>query len=159
MAVGFEEFYEEHRDRVLRAVFLSSGDLHAAEDAVSEAFTKALLHWKRLQDHPAKPGWVTRTALNSLRSSWRRRRRITASTLPEGTIAPAEPIDARLFATVLRLPERQRQVVALRLLLDLSTADTAHVLDIAPGTVTAHLSRALSSLRTELHEEVMSDGS
>ena len=79
--------------------------------------------------------------------------------LPEGTIAPAEPIDARLFATVLRLPERQRQVVALRLLLDLSTADTAHALDIASGTVTAHLSRALSSLRSELHEEVMSDGS
>ena len=102
MADRFEEFYAEHKDRVLRAVFVSSGDLHAAEDAVSDAFTKAFLHWKRLQDHPAKPAWVTRTALNSLRSSWRRRRRVTNSMLPEGTIAPAEPIDARLFATVLR---------------------------------------------------------
>jgi RNA polymerase sigma factor (sigma-70 family) len=155
----FEEFYAEHRDGVLRAVFVSSGELHAAEDAVSEAFTKAFLHWKRLEDHPSKVAWVTRTALNSLRSSWRRRRRMTVSELPEGISPPAEPMDARLFEAVLRLPVRQRQVVGLRVFLDLSTTNTASVLDIAPGTVTAHLSRALSSLRAEMYEEAMSDGS
>jgi RNA polymerase sigma factor (sigma-70 family) len=159
VADGFERFYEEHKDRVLRAVFVSSGDLHAAEDAVSDAFTKACLHWKRLQDHPARVAWVTKTAVNALRSSWRRNRRTTIAELPEETTLPDEPIDARLFEAVLRLPKRQRQVVGLRVLLDLSTADTASVLDIAPGTVTAHLSRALSSLRAELFEEVISDGS
>lgn len=157
MADGFEKFYEENKDRVLRAVFVSSGDLHAAEDAVSDAFTKACQHWNRLQDHPAKVAWVTKTAVNALRSSWRRSRRTTIAE-PEGTTQLDEPIDARIFDAVLRLPERQRQVVGLRVLLDLSTADTASVLDIAPGTVTAHLSRALSSLREELFEEVRSDG-
>jgi RNA polymerase sigma-70 factor (ECF subfamily) len=49
-----------------------------------------------------------------------------------------------------RLPERQRQVIALRIFLDLDTAATAQVLGIAPGTVTAHLSRALSALRQDL---------
>jgi len=34
--------------------------------------------------------------------------------------------------------------------LDLDTAQTAEVLGIAPGTVTAHLTRALAALRTEL---------
>ena len=48
-----------------------------------------------------------------------------------------------------RLPARQRQVVALRIFLDLDTAQTADVLGIAPGTVTAHLARALAALRTE----------
>ena len=48
-----------------------------------------------------------------------------------------------------RLPARQRQVVALRIFLDLDTAQTAEVLGIAPGTVTAHLTRALTALRTE----------
>ena len=44
---------------------------------------------------------------------------------------------------------RQRQVVALRIFLDLDTAHTADVLGIAPGTVTAHLARARAALRAE----------
>jgi len=61
------------------------------------------------------------------------------------------------MAALLRLPARQRQVVALRLFLDLDTAATAETLGIAPGTVTAHLARAIATLRAELsptiHEE------
>jgi DNA-directed RNA polymerase specialized sigma24 family protein len=48
------------------------------------------------------------------------------------------------------LPARQRQVVALRVLLDLDTERTARVLGIAPGTVQAHLGRAMAALRDDL---------
>jgi RNA polymerase sigma factor (sigma-70 family) len=58
-------------------------------------------------------------------------------------------VDTELAAVLQRLPARQRQVVALRIFLDLDTAHTAEVLGIAPGTVTAHLTRALTALRTE----------
>ena len=51
---------------------------------------------------------------------------------------------------LLRLPPRQRQVVALRLFLDLDTERTARVLGIAPGTVQAHLGRAMVALRDDL---------
>ncbi len=54
------------------------------------------------------------------------------------------------MAALLRLPRRQREVVALRIFLDLDSAGTARVLGIAPGTVTAHLARAMRSLRAEL---------
>jgi RNA polymerase sigma-70 factor (ECF subfamily) len=54
------------------------------------------------------------------------------------------------MATLLRLPERQRQVIALRVFLALDTAQTARVLGIAPGTVTAHLARATAALRDQL---------
>ena len=54
------------------------------------------------------------------------------------------------MAALLRLPARQRQVVALRLFLDLDTERTAQVLGIAPGTVQAHLGRAMASLRDDL---------
>ncbi len=47
----------------------------------------------------------------------------------------------------MRLPARQRQVVALRLILDLDTGRTAQVLGIAPGTVMAHMGRAMAALR------------
>ena len=59
-------------------------------------------------------------------------------------------VDPRIIAALLRRPARQRQVVALRLFLDLDTAGTAQVLGIAPGTVQAHLGRAMAALRDDL---------
>jgi DNA-directed RNA polymerase specialized sigma24 family protein len=49
-----------------------------------------------------------------------------------------------------RLPARQREVIALRVFLDLDIDTTARHLGIAPGTVRAHLSRAMTALRSEL---------
>jgi DNA-directed RNA polymerase specialized sigma24 family protein len=54
------------------------------------------------------------------------------------------------MAALMRLPARQRQVVALRLFLDLDTARTAQPLGIAPSTVKAHLARAITALRDDL---------
>jgi len=55
-----------------------------------------------------------------------------------------------LGAAVARLPSRQREVVACRYLLELSVDETAAVLDLRPGTVKSHLSRALERLATEV---------
>jgi RNA polymerase sigma-70 factor (ECF subfamily) len=55
-----------------------------------------------------------------------------------------------LMAALMRLPIRQRQVIALRVFLDLDTAGTAKALGIATGTVKAHLSRGLATVRDEL---------
>jgi RNA polymerase sigma factor (sigma-70 family) len=46
-----------------------------------------------------------------------------------------------------RLPARQREVIVLRVFLDLDIDTTARQLGIAPGTVRAHLSRAMTALR------------
>jgi RNA polymerase sigma-70 factor (ECF subfamily) len=94
---------------------------------------------------------VVRTALNLSVSSWRRHRRelpLTGHDPPAHGLA-SSLADSELTAVLQRLPARQRQVVALRIFLDLDTAQTAEVLGIAPGTVTAHLTRALTALRTE----------
>ena len=53
----------------------------------------------------------------------------------------------------MRLPARQRQVVTLRLFLDLDTGRTAEVLGISPSTVKAHLARAIAALRSDLMPE------
>jgi RNA polymerase sigma factor (sigma-70 family) len=58
-------------------------------------------------------------------------------------------VDRELLAVLLRLPARQREVIALRLFLDLNTAQTASTLGIAPGTVRAHLARAIATLRAQ----------
>ena len=49
-----------------------------------------------------------------------------------------------------KLPKRQREVVALRYLADLTEADTASVLGVTVGTVKQHGRRALQAMRERL---------
>jgi RNA polymerase sigma factor (sigma-70 family) len=148
----FAGFYADSKDAVYRAVLLARRDPRRAEDAVQEAFARAYAAWDRVCLHPNPVGWVARVALNESASVARRLRRESLDP-PEPTAPAAErPLDAGLIRLVWALPRRQRQVVALRILLELSTEETARVLGISSGTVTAHLHRALSSLRERIDE-------
>ncbi|MBB5872525.1 RNA polymerase sigma factor (sigma-70 family) [Allocatelliglobosispora scoriae] len=148
----FSDFYAARKDTVFRTVAVALGDRVAAEDAVSEAFTRACAGWSRVKEHPNPTAWVLRVALNAQRSWWRRGRREVPGEVPETPTAEAGsaalPVDLR--AAVARLPQRQREVVALRVLADLSADEAGALLGIAPATVHVHLHRALETLRREL---------
>jgi RNA polymerase sigma-70 factor (sigma-E family) len=151
--LDFAEFYAAARDDCLRIVLVTVGDRNLAEDLVAEGFTRAWISWRKVGRHPAPRAWVVRTALNANVSWWRRRRREV--TLGDHDVAAQDVTgDSELggpLATALRrLPLRQREVIALRLLLDLDTQTTARVLGISGGTVGVHLHRALDALRGEL---------
>lgn len=152
----FASFYASARDDCLRAVFASIGDRQEAEELVAEAFARAWARWSAVSRHPAPRAWVVRTALNARVSWWRRRHRevVVPDAAPDGVSdgGLGAVVDRDLMAMVLRLPDRQRQVVALRMFLDLDTTQTADVLGIAAGTVTAHLARAIETLRQQLPE-------
>ncbi len=66
MAAGtsFEEFYAGTVDRLLGHLFLVTGDLHAAEEIVQEAFTRASMRWARLRDYDVPEACVRRVAMN-----------------------------------------------------------------------------------------------
>src|SRR5215469_16940875 len=155
----FAEFYRRSKDECLFTVLLSVGDKDTAQDLVAEAFARAWASWRTVGRHPAPTAWVVRTALNANISWWRRRRREVP--IPDPAViadlvyadSPGGPVDPRIMAALLRLPARQRQVVALRLFLDLDTGRTAETLGIAPGTVQAHLGRAIAALRADLVPE------
>ncbi|HUB41277.1 MAG TPA: sigma-70 family RNA polymerase sigma factor [Streptosporangiaceae bacterium] len=153
----FAEFYRETKDECLFAVLVSVGDRDTAQDLVAEAFARACASWQKVSKHPAPAAWVVRTALNAGVSRWRRRRREVP--VPDLALVADRPdagepadgcVDPRMMAALLRLPGRQRQVVALRVFMDLDTERTAQVLGVAPGTVRAHLSRAIAALRDDL---------
>ena len=59
-------------------------------------------------------------------------------------------LDAALLSALWRLPDRQREVIALRVFLDLDIDAIARQRGIAPATVRVHLSRAVAALRQEL---------
>jgi len=154
----FSDFFAAQRAVVYRALLVATGQPGASEDALAEAFARAYERWSSVRVHPNPTAWLIRTALNAHRSSWRRWRR-------EEPASPAELLDRAtvvaevgapgLLSTdlrdrVLALSARQRQVVALRILADLSAEETAAILGIDPGTVHTHLHRALVALRAGL---------
>jgi RNA polymerase sigma factor (sigma-70 family) len=158
--LDFAEFYRTSRDECLRTVVVSVGDLDTAQELVAEAFARACASWRTVGRHPAPAAWVVRTALNAHISRWRRRRREVpvpdlgmVTDLPAISAASAGSVDPRIMAALRRLPARQRQVVALRLILDLDTNGTAEMLGITPNTVMAHMARALAALRSDLMPE------
>ncbi|MFI6316748.1 sigma-70 family RNA polymerase sigma factor [Nonomuraea sp. NPDC050556] len=155
----FEEFYRTSRDACLRAVLVGTGDPTLAEDLVAEAYAQAWGAWRKVRAHPAPRAWIVRTAFNTRVSWWRRRRREVALAGHDAAAhQPAQGVDPALLAAVRRLPRRQREVVALRVFLDLDTEATARTLGIAPGTVTAHLARAVATLRADLATAITQEG-
>ena len=150
-AADFEVFYAASKDRVLRAVVASTGDAHDAEDCTAEAFARAYSHWEDVRGRAAPAAWVVRTAVN-LHIDRHRHHQRTVRLLPalaedDHVSAPPLPIDPNLLRALRALPQRQRQVVALRVLLGLSGEQAAVELGISAGSVGTHLHRALTALR------------
>jgi RNA polymerase sigma-70 factor (sigma-E family) len=157
----FTEFYRSGRDACLRAVLAVVGERALAEDLVAEAFTRAWASWSTVRRHPAPRAWVVRTALNTRVSWWRRRRReVGVAAVPDDDTVDdvaaghgGPELDPALLAVLRGLPRRQREVVVLRVFLDLDTRTTAAAMGIAEGTVSAHLSRAVTTVRGHLVPE------
>ncbi|MFC1438561.1 sigma-70 family RNA polymerase sigma factor [Streptacidiphilus sp. N1-10] len=149
----FAAFYEQARADCLRAVYAVVGEWSLAEDVTAEAFARAYASWRKVRGHPAPRAWVVRTALNTHVSWWRRRRREVAwdpSHDAEDRTPEHLQVDRHVMQALKTLSGRQREVVVLRIFLDLDTRTTARVLGVTPGTVMTHLSRALAALGTAL---------
>ena len=148
----FAEFFRASWEPCLRAVVAVAGSPQPAEDQVAEAFAKAWVSWRKVRRHPAPRAWVVRTALNTGASWWRRRRRELPLADHDVTALGdlGGGLDTTLLTALWRLPPRQREVIALRIFLDLDTDTIARQLGIEAGTVRMHLSRGVKALRHEL---------
>ena len=148
----FAEFYSAAWGDCLRIVTVSVGDRALGEDLVAEAFTRAWASWRKVRGLAEPRAWVIRCALNAHVSWWRRHRREVALGSRDATATTSQDpgLDGSLVAALRRLPVRQRQVIALRLLLDLDTATTAEMLGMSGSTVRSHLHRAVTALRRDI---------
>jgi RNA polymerase sigma-70 factor (sigma-E family) len=147
----FTEFFQASWQPCLRAVVAVVGSQQLAEDQVAEAFARAWASWQKVSRHPAPRAWVVRTALNTGASWWRRRNRELPLAGYDLPTAPSDSgVNVALLVALWRLPTRQREVIALRIFLDLDTGTIAQQLGIEAGTVRMHLSRGVAALRREL---------
>jgi RNA polymerase sigma-70 factor (ECF subfamily) len=144
---GFEAEFPHLLALALRVCTRLLRDRDDAEDAAAEALARTALRWDRVSTLEHRDAWVQRVAANVALDQLRRRRRAPE---PAPTVVDvAEPLVGRLeVADLLRgLPARQREVLVLRYLLDLSTDETAAALGISANSVKTHAQRGLASLR------------
>jgi RNA polymerase sigma-70 factor, ECF subfamily len=148
---AFETWYRSAHPRLLAALVVATGDIEAARDAASEAFTRALQHWSRVHDMDSPEAWVHRVGINAVRR--RHRRRVLEERLLRRQRVEPEPppqIAPEVWDALASLPLRQRQAVALRYLLGMTQAEVAEAMGVAPGTAAAALHAARRNLASRL---------
>jgi RNA polymerase sigma-70 factor (sigma-E family) len=148
----YVEYVRAQLPRLHRVAWLVLGDRHRAEDAVQNALTTLYRRWSRRVEVDNLDAYVhsmvVRACLSDQRRSWTRV--FLRDTPPDSAVdAVSGQVDDRLVVgqALRRLPERQRIVVVLRFLCDMSVADVARVLGRSEGTVKAQTSTALRTLR------------
>jgi RNA polymerase sigma-70 factor (ECF subfamily) len=156
-APSFADAAERHLDDVFGYLAWFTGDRFLAEDLAGETFERALRLWHRFDpSRGSARTWlcqVARTvALDHFRSERRRTRREQLAAVPERYEEPlAEGLSPELEAALQRLSAGEREVIALRVVLDLDAGTAARVLGISPTNCTTRLNRALKKLEEAVH--------
>jgi RNA polymerase sigma-70 factor, ECF subfamily len=153
----FASVAESELDAVHRYLLFLTGNRAVAKDLTGETFEKAFRFWRRFDPRRGTArawlcGIARTTALDHFRSEERRRRREEryARDVPEAEEPALGP--GALEAALQRLSPAEREIVALRVLLELDGPTTARVLGISTTACSTRLSRALKRL-----EEMISD--
>jgi len=151
----FAAYFAARVSAVRRLAYALCGDWHTADDLVQATFVKVYPRWRRVHG-PAVDGYVRRVLVNTYLSHLRKHRREqivadvpdVAVAGPERVAGPASHDD--LGPALRRLPPQQRAVVVLRHLEDLSVAEVAELMQVAPGTVKSQSARGIAALRASL---------
>jgi RNA polymerase sigma-70 factor (sigma-E family) len=152
--VTYDEFVDARLQALLRYAVMLTGDPHTAQDLVQETMIRVQLKWRKVAASNAPERYVRRMLTNAYidlhRGSWLRRVVLRAE--PVEPPAVADHADAaaerdQMWIWLARLPRKQRAALVLRYYEGLSDNEIADVLDCAVGTVRAHISRALATLR------------
>ncbi|MCL1840648.1 MAG: SigE family RNA polymerase sigma factor [Propionibacteriaceae bacterium] len=138
---------------LIRLAWFLTGDADVAADVVQDAYTKTYVAWDRVRTQDAMA--YARTVVAHANID-RIRRRHGETHLPMGfdradgaDIAEAVAQRDRITRMLAPLSRRQREVVALRYVLDLSEQTTAQTLGISVGAVKQAAQRALAALRAQ----------
>ena len=159
-------FCRRIRPALVGTLSLYCGDAHVAEELAQDVLATVWDRWVEVRVMTAPEAWAYRVGFNLASSHYRRRaaerRARGRRELPRLAADEPDPADAvAVRHAVAALPQRQRAVVVLRYFSDLSVADTANLLGIAPGTVKALTHQAVPKLRVSIGAgelEVASDG-
>lgn len=154
-----EELYATHYRSLVRLAVLLVRDHETAEEVVQDAFVAMHGRWRSLREPDHALAYLRQTVVNRARSALRHRAvelRHPPTPPPDesGADEPALATERRrqVLDALQQLPQRQREVLALRYYLDLDEASIARSLGISRGAVKSHASRGAATLRTLLED-------
>lgn len=159
---AFAELYNRYLCRVYRFVRSQTPDDPTAEDLTAHTFFRALSSAASYRGEGTYRSWLFRIAHNAI-ITWRRKQSsapLAVEDIPEradpapspATIALDSEERKLVWDLVSALPPAQREVLALRYLEDLDTAEIAGVTGRTRGAVRILLHRARNGLRHALEE-------
>jgi RNA polymerase sigma factor (sigma-70 family) len=154
---SFGTVAEEHLDDVHRYLLMLTADQSLAEDLTAATFEKAFRSWRRYDPRrSSERTWLCRIArnlaLDHFRSEARRRRREDRYALGERREEAASELgfSPELDAALAGLSAGEREVLALRVVLDLDADAAARVLGIGRSACSMRLARALAKLEERM---------
>lgn len=156
----YEELYRQHSQMMYREAYVILQNVHNAEDAVENAFTRLINHSKKLQGMEEKKrksyllAAVKHAAVDILRKQ-NRRQEISLHEVSEEVLAvyDAPPADKVILQYILDLPVIYREVLQYRYALGLDNKEIASTLGISESTVRKRLERAREQLRKSMENE------
>ncbi len=164
----FDDLVREHQQKVFRVVMALVRDSELASNITQDCFIRAYEKRESFRGDASVSTWLIRIAMNLVRDHARNRRQAfwkrlfqrpeddsveTAAeavrdsrSTPDKQFLAKEELSA-VWSAVAELAPQQREVFVLRFSEEMSLEEIAQVLDIKLGTVKAHLSRAIASVR------------
>ena len=155
---AFDAIVRRFQDRVYRLASVSLYDSQYAADATQEVFVRSHRGLRSFRFRAEPFTWLYRTTKLVCHEFNRKRRTESleddvgdTAMLPEQLVADADR-SRRVRVFVAELPERQREVVLLRIFEDLSVKETAKAMGCREGTVKALLHKATVNLEAAMHK-------
>ena len=160
----FEDLYREFLPRIYGYALAQLRNAAEAEDVTAQVFVNAFRAYDRFEPTAATPAaWLFRIARNVILDLHRRagvRDRVeqeVGRSLGAGPdpseVAEDRILFAELLVAVRRLPDRQREVVALRHRSDLTFLEIGDLMDCSEDAAKMLYHRALKALRGELRPD------
>ncbi len=156
------ELYRAEGRSLVRLARLFVDDRDAAEDIVQEAFLRLARHAGRIDTRASAPAYLRSIVLNLARDHNRRglvslRHRATRGRETDVVEDVADRLvvseeHRHVLEAVRRLPQRQRDCIALRYFDECSIDAIAATLGLSVNSVKTHLQRGLASLDRALGE-------
>lgn len=148
----FAAFYAANVSPLTVSLYVYTGDLGAAQDAVQEAFTRALVRWDRIARYDNPVAWTRRVAWNLATSRWRRIRIADRHlrTQREASVPGPEPDQVALIAALKTLPDKQRRAIVMHYIGGLTSSEIAQVEGLTAANVRVLLHRGRVALAAVL---------
>ena len=149
------EVYATSYRRLVGQLTGVTGDPVEAEDAVMEAFARAVGSGRSFLEADNPEAWLRTVAVNVTRTRWRRSRffrDVSHRLVAEEAYADLPDDRVALLAALRLLPAPQREAIALHHLADLPVHEVAEAVGAPVGTVKARLARGRAALAQLLSE-------